>query len=138
MHVDTPLPPKAEREREHAAPRVGRSSAPFVLLVLLEAGRSYGYEIRGRLEAFGFRRAVEDPGVLYRLLRQLEEEGSITSEWDTTGSGPARRYYQLTDRGRDRLAQYRESLQRQARRIEQFFELYDRLGQAPAPAEATA
>lgn len=97
-----------------------------MLLVLLE-GRSYGYEIRSRLQAWGFRRSAEDPSVLYRLLRRLEDDGLIASEWDTSGSGPARRYYQLTPNGRAELDAATASLEKQARRIQSFFETYHRL-----------
>ena len=44
----------------------GRGSAAFVLLILAE-GPSYGYDIRRRLEEYGFERATSDPGALYRL-----------------------------------------------------------------------
>ena len=112
------------------AARVGRHSEPYVLLVLAR-GRSYGYEIRAQLEAFGFRRAAQEPGVVYRVLKRLEDGGLIASEWDTSGPGPARHYYQLTDAGREELAVAADQLARQARRIEMFFESYAAL---PRPA----
>jgi DNA-binding PadR family transcriptional regulator len=105
------------------------------VLLILGQGRSYGYEIRAQLEAFGFRRAVEDPGVVYRILKRLEDSGLIRSEWDTSTSGPARHYYHLTDAGRDRLEVTAEQLARQARRIELFFEKYRAL---PAPVSMGA
>ena len=122
MATSLPSQPTAEVFDGDAA-RFGRNAEPFILLVLLES-RSYGYQIRTRLEAFGFRRAARDPGVVYRLLRHLEEAGLIKSEWAVAGSGPARRYYRLTKAGRRQLDHSSEHLARQARRIEQFFELY--------------
>jgi poly-beta-hydroxybutyrate-responsive repressor len=126
--LDVPVPP----DDSHA--RVGRNATPFVLLVLLD-GRSYGYEIRSRLEGYGFHKSASE-GVLYRLLRGLEDQGLIASEWDTAGNGPARRYYGLTPAGRERLAQSAEQLRRQARRLEQFFELFYQ--HEPAPPDRTA
>jgi PadR family transcriptional regulator len=118
------VPPVAEgRTLDRDAARFGRNAEPFILLILHE-GRSYGYEIRTRLEAFGFRRAAREPGVVYRLLRSLEEAGLIESEWDVAGTGPARRYYRLTEVGREQLRHGAEHLERQARRIQEFFELY--------------
>ena len=38
-------------------------------------------------------------GNLYRLLRGLEEEGLVTSEWDDTSPGPAKRRYAITPAG---------------------------------------
>ena len=37
-----------------------------------------------------------DVGNLYRVLRALEEQGLVTSEWDETLPGPAKRTYELT------------------------------------------
>ena len=115
--------PAADQTLDRDAARFGRNAEPFILLVLHQ-GRSYGYEIRSRLEGFGFRRAAREPGVVYRLLRNLEEAGLIESEWDVAGTGPARRYYRLTDLGRAQLQRGAEHLERQARRIQQFFEAY--------------
>jgi len=113
----------ADQTLDRDAARFGRNAEPFILLILHQ-GRSYGYEIRGRLEAFGFRRAAREPAVVYRLLHNLQEAGHIESEWDVTASGPARRYYRLTDDGRAQLRHGAEHLERHARRLEQFFEIY--------------
>lgn len=125
--IHAPAAGAATAERDAA--RFGRNAEAFVLLILLE-GRSYGYEIRSRLAAFEFRRAREDPGMVYRLLRGLEGAGLITSEWDVAGSGPARRYYCLTQAGEAQLAHHARHLARQARRLQQFFERYQKLAQA--------
>ncbi|MEO3813110.1 PadR family transcriptional regulator [Sphaerisporangium sp. B11E5] len=63
----------------------------------------YGYELRQSLLDKGM--AIEE-GTLYPLLRRLEAQGVLTSEW-RTGDGPPRRYYALSDEGRrlyERLA----------------------------------
>jgi PadR family transcriptional regulator len=118
--------PTSGQTLERDAARFGRNAEPFILLVL-QQDRSYGYEIRTRLAEFGFRRAEREPGVVYRLLRNLEEAGLIDSEWEVGGSGPARRYYRLTANGRDQLHHGAEHLERQARRIAHFLELYQPL-----------
>ena len=40
-----------------------------------------------------------DSGTVYRTLRQLEKAGMVSSFWDTSDSGPARRMYSLTKAG---------------------------------------
>ena len=40
-----------------------------------------------------------DSGTVYRSLRQLEKTGLVSSFWDTSESGPARRMYSLTKAG---------------------------------------
>jgi DNA-binding PadR family transcriptional regulator len=104
----------------------GRGSQSFILLILAQ-GRSYGYQIRQRLqEDFDYHRAA-DPGALYRLLRDMEAAGFIESTWGIAETGPARRYYQLTEAGREELRSSADKLERQASRIQRFFEAYKEL-----------
>ena len=55
-----------------------------------------------QLRPFGF--TINDPAAIYKSLRQMEEEGLITSTWEQSPRGPARRVYSLTADGRDQLA----------------------------------
>jgi DNA-binding PadR family transcriptional regulator len=55
----------------------------------------YGYELRQALADHGL--PVEE-GTLYPLLRRLESQGVLHSEW-RTGKGQPRRYYQLSPQG---------------------------------------
>ena len=57
----------------------------------------YGYALVETLEHSGMR---IEPGTLYPLLRRLEKQGLLESEWVTSGSKP-RKYYALSDMGRD-------------------------------------
>lgn len=76
-----------------------RSSLRFSLLVLLAEGDAHGYDLLERVAALGHRRV--DPGGLYRSLRAMEQEQLVTSWWEPSQSGPARRTYAVTDEGRD-------------------------------------
>jgi PadR family transcriptional regulator PadR len=103
--------------------RFGRGARSFILLVLAQSP-SYGYEIRRRLEEFGYERETSDPGALYRLLRDLEAAGSIASQWDVARTGPARRVYTLTGQGRGDLKAGAERMAFVKRRAERFIALY--------------
>jgi DNA-binding PadR family transcriptional regulator len=105
---------------------IGRNLEPFLLMELLRAP-SYGYDLIRRLDDYGFRRAVSEPAVVYKVLRSLEETGSIASEWSTKGSGPARRYYELTEAGRDLLRRRVRHLSRYRDRIDQLLQDYTAL-----------
>ena len=52
-----------------------------------------------------------DSGTIYRTLRQLEKTGMVSSWWDTSESGPARRLYSLTQAGDIFLTGWIEALQ---------------------------
>ena len=67
----------------------------------------YGYELRQRLAEQGL--PIEE-GTLYPLLRRLETQGLLYSEWKIEG-GPPRRYYSLNADGQQVLKQLIESWQ---------------------------
>lgn len=55
----------------------------------------YGYSLVQKLEE---KQAAIEANTLYPLLRRLEKQGLLTSEWDTTESRP-RKYYLLSPTG---------------------------------------
>jgi DNA-binding PadR family transcriptional regulator len=68
----------------------------IVLSVLSQLEKpQYGYSLVGVLENKGF---SIDPGTLYPLLRRLEKQGLLQSEWDTNEARP-RKYYVLSEEG---------------------------------------
>jgi PadR family transcriptional regulator, regulatory protein PadR len=89
--------------------RVERFVEPALLLLLAERPM-HGYELLERLPELAREERRVDLGNLYRLLRSLEEDGIVASEWDETLPGPAKRTYRLTDSGRELLARWVEAL----------------------------
>jgi DNA-binding PadR family transcriptional regulator len=67
----------------------------------------YGYELRQALAEKGM--PIEE-GTLYPLLRRLETQGLLASEWRTDAGSP-RRYYVLNREGADLLARLTASWQ---------------------------
>lgn len=67
----------------------------------------YGYELRQELAEQGM--AIEE-GTLYPLLRRLETQGLLKSEWKIE-DGPPRRYYSLNPDGRKLFKKLTESWQ---------------------------
>ncbi|MEN3010142.1 MAG: helix-turn-helix transcriptional regulator [Candidatus Bipolaricaulaceae bacterium] len=98
--------------------RVRGLAQPWILLSLAQ-GPAHGYELLARLAAHEL-----DPGALYRTLRSMEEEGLIRSFWDTSGSGPARRVYALTDAGWDYLRAWAVFLRRLRDELDRFLGIY--------------
>lgn len=79
------------------------------LLSLIAGGASHGYELLDRLPPLLHGERV-DVGNVYRILRRLEEDGLVVSEWRGDLPGPAKRTYELTDEGRAALDAWRASL----------------------------
>jgi PadR family transcriptional regulator PadR len=93
---------------------------PVLLLVLREKGRTYGYDILGRLAEHAFTDGEIEKAVLYRTLRRLEENGYIVSDWDTEEPGPARRVYTLTRDGEKHLGEWARVLSKVATSMTRF------------------
>jgi DNA-binding PadR family transcriptional regulator len=68
------------------------------LLLLLHHGPAHGYTLLERLGQFGLEGL--NPSVVYRVLRDMEARGWVTSTWDEERTqGPPRRVYRLTALG---------------------------------------
>src|SRR5919202_5023682 len=98
--------------------RVERFGEPALLLLLRERP-AHGYELLERLPELLPDERV-DMGNLYRILRALEEEGLVSSEWRADLPGPAKRTYELTDQGRRLLDRWAEALGRAQETIDSF------------------
>ena len=83
-----------------------RGNTDALLLTLInEHDRTYGYRLIKEIEerSKGFFRFRE--GTVYPALRKLENEGLVRGEWMKLPNGQERRYYAMTDKGREFLAE---------------------------------
>ena len=95
---------------------------PVTLLTLRES-TTYGYKLMEQTAKFGFE--AMNPGTYYRTLRHMEKDGLCKSEWDTSsGAGPARRVYTITDAGEAYLQFWIDALEQYRRNMDAFFSLY--------------
>lgn len=93
---------------------------PVVLYILERNGPTYGYELAGNLQSHALTDAEIDRGALYRTLQRLETTGHVSSGWDTSGSGPARHIYSITQSGKDHLREWAAVLNNLSRSMESF------------------
>lgn len=75
----------------------------LLVLATLTEGENYGYEIAKSLAGSGLGQIKG--GTLYPVLKRLEEGGLVSAEFRVTERGPGRRYYRLTPKGRETLAE---------------------------------
>jgi DNA-binding PadR family transcriptional regulator len=90
-----------------------RMLRPTVMAMLVGERRGlHGYLIAQRLQKVAiFRDAPPDNTGLYRLLKDMQEEGYLRARWDLAKGGPARRRYALTAKGRRCLRRWKETLE---------------------------
>ena len=113
--TDEPAP--EEKNEQKLLPRLHGDFLASSLLAYLRNWNAYGYRLVQELAKAGL--PAFDSGTVYRTLRQLERAGLVSSFWDTSRSGPARRMYSLTKAGdtflslsMDALSRYQAILQR--------------------------
>ena len=104
--------------------RLNRFVEPRLLLLLAMKG-SYGYELTSRLDEFSFMGPSLDTATVYRILRRMEAEGLVKSEWVTGESGPPKRMYEITMEGRDRLHAWSLSFGDRIKALETFIDRYN-------------
>jgi PadR family transcriptional regulator PadR len=90
-------------------PRLHGEMLSNSLLAFLKGCNASGYQLSQKLAEAGMPQF--DSGTVYRTLRQLEKSGLVSSFWDTSDSGPARRMYSLTKTGEIFLTGWIEVLQ---------------------------
>ena len=122
-HMWSACHPKSEDELNECA-QLGKSlsrlTQPSILAVLAQSDKPmHGYLIIQEIAGgpmFGGN--APDPTGVYRILKQMENNNLVESEWDTSESGPAKRCYTLTDAGKACLRRWVDSLACYAASIE--------------------
>lgn len=94
-----------------------------ILLGLLTKS-SYGYELISTISSFGFVEGEAPPGMIYRHLRQMEDDNLVQSQWDTGHSGAAKRIYTITDEGKEVLSYWIAFMEGKAKKLNNFVQMY--------------
>lgn len=89
-------------------PGLPRKYLRYILLMLLNETSCHGYDLLEQVHELGLVSA-DMPG-LYRSLRSMEEDGLVASQWEKSQLGPPRRSYELSERGRNSLAEALDDL----------------------------
>jgi PadR family transcriptional regulator PadR len=74
----------------------------YMVLVLLDIDEMYGYALISSLAKKLETDMAE--GTIYPLLNRMVRRGIVTFDWRIMESGPARKYYQISDSGRELLS----------------------------------
>jgi PadR family transcriptional regulator, regulatory protein PadR len=115
-------------------PRLHGELLSTSLLAFLKNWNAHGYELTQRLAEAGM--PACDSGTVYRTLRQLEKSGFVSSFWDTSENGPARRMYSVTQAGEMFLGGWIEALQNYQKVLQQALGAWAPAGQAASVASS--
>lgn len=78
----------------------------FWILLLLDQRPTYAFEMNPLIQELSQNSISADDNSLYRALNRFEQLGLISSQRQPSEMGPARRYYSLTEAGRDLLIRF--------------------------------
>ena len=106
MAIQRALPAEGNQPDRWEA-QLRKGALEMAALASLWQGRLYGLEIIRFLESHSQLALAE--GTIYPILNRLKAEGLLTSEWVEAEAGHPRKYYSLTDAGRQRLRQMAEA-----------------------------
>lgn len=75
-----------------------------IILAILSRGEDYGYSIIQKVKDISGGSLEWTDGMLYPVLQRMEMDNLIASKWKLSGVNRPRRYYTITERGREELA----------------------------------
>ena len=81
---------------------IAASTKPIILSILVR-GEDYGYQIIQRVKEISGGALEWSDNMLYPVLHRLENDGFVVSKWKVSKGGRLRKYYSLTEAGRNEL-----------------------------------
>ncbi len=81
-----------------------KGNTETLLLVLMEAEPMYGYQLAKEVDQRSSGYFAFKEGTMYPALHRLERDKLVEGSWQDTPNGVRRRYYQITAKGRQALA----------------------------------
>ncbi len=89
-----------KKSLENAAAQMRKGVLEFAILLIIAKKKIYANEIISRLQKAKLT-VVE--GTIYPLLSRLKNSGLLDYDWEESKSGPPRKYYTLTEKGKQFL-----------------------------------
>lgn len=89
-----------EKSLEQAKAEMRRGMLEYCILLIISGGKVYASDILKKLKDADL---IVVEGTIYPLLNRLKTEGLLDYVWEESKSGPPRKYYSLTSKGKDDL-----------------------------------
>ena len=91
---------------ENAKAQMRKGVLEFCILSILSKGDAYASDIINELKKS---QLIVVEGTLYPLLTRQKNAGLLSYRWEESQQGPPRKYYALTDKGKEVLSELTES-----------------------------
>jgi len=99
---------------ENTKAQMRKGILEFAILVIISKGKAYASDILKKLKQADL---IVVEGTLYPLMSRLKTDGLVSYEWKESTSGPPRKYYILTAKGKESLKQLQLSWEELAKSI---------------------
>jgi PadR family transcriptional regulator PadR len=91
-------------EPEQKFTTIRKGLLEFLILKIISADKVYVADMMKRLAETDF---ATQEGTLYPLLGKMRREQLVDYEWQESDSGPPRKYYKLTTKGKSQLVEFK-------------------------------
>lgn len=91
---------------ENTKAQMRKGILEFCILSILKDGEAYTSDI---LEALKEAKMIVVEGTIYPLLTRLKNAGLLSYRWEESTSGPPRKYYELTKKGKEFLVELNQT-----------------------------
>lgn len=91
---------KQNKEIENTKAQMRKGILEFCILLVIYQKKVYASDILKKLKQADL---IVMEGTLYPILTRLKNSGLLQYYWEESRSGPPRKYYSLTDKGRKSL-----------------------------------
>ena len=96
----------------------------LIVLRILYEHQLHGYKLLDAINTLLAGRRKTKLGSLYTILRRMEQNGLLVSNWERGDHGLNRRTYTLTEQGIERLRQGKQLVENQRRVLEEMTQFY--------------
>ncbi len=103
----------------------GRNAPAFILLVL-SLGPNHGLGILKKMDEIVPSHRL-DTAIVYRILKKMDKEAFVESEWLDSESGPKKKVYHITESGKVELAKNKKNIENTITKLQTFLEIYSKL-----------
>ncbi|MBO8482739.1 MAG: PadR family transcriptional regulator [Bacteroidetes bacterium] len=100
---------------ENSRTQMRRGVLEYSILLVLRSGDEYASSIIQKLKDVDI---IVVEGTLYPLLIRLKNLGLLSYRWEESPQGPPRKYYMITDKGREQLNELDTTWQELVRSVE--------------------
>ncbi len=87
---------------ENVRSQMRKGTLEFCILLIIARGKAYASDILKQLKEAEL---IVVEGTLYPLLSRLKSQEILSYSWEESKSGPPRKYYTLTEKGKESLKQ---------------------------------